>query len=321
MSTDALLERLSRAFRGRLGTIRPPHAFVLTGDRLVHVSRPEKGGAVSGVRVRAASLPPGTLREGPSGVPLAGAGLTSAIGSLLVDEESKGVSAASLAVPDEFVRALAVDIEPGTEENASEVEEVLRWKLDRAFGEGAPALRLSWRPAGVSKGGATRILALAVPEEAAASWEAAFAASGIRIGALEPASLAFASLGRLVLGDDGFVVWADGRTVSTLYFEKAALRFLRTKPDDGDPDETLQEIRLMASFVAGGLEEAALDVSGALVAAPASSPVTARLREFRRASGGPDPLPLDAALSRWGLPPTADDPALLVGLGLLAGEA
>ncbi len=305
---------LSRTLRLR----RPPHAFVLAGDRLVHVELPRDARGIGAARATARELPPGTFREGTAGAPVAGPGLGEAIAALLPAKER--VAAASLAVPDGFVRVAAVDVEPGAAGSSRELAEVLRWKVGRLWGEPAPELRVAWSPAGSTPDGGTRFLVLAAPEETIASLESAFTERGVRIGVVEPASLALSAVASAAVGGSGLVVFTDGPNVSTVFLEAGAVRFLRTKETSSDPEQALQEIRLAASFVGGTPADGpGLDVAGAAVVVPESAPVSARFRAFRRESGGPEPASLLAALAAAGLPPRAEDPAFLVGLGLLQG--
>lgn len=321
MSTDGLLDRARRALKRSWGFQRPPHAFVLSGDRLVHVALPEagRGGrAAAPPRVSAREIPAGTFREGPAGVPVAGPGLAPVIGSLLPAKDR--ITAASLAVPDGFVKSAVVDVEPAVARSPRELSEVLRWKASRLYAEPVPLLRVSWSAAGTSSDGGPRYLVLASPEESVASLEAAFAAHGVRIGAVEPAALALSALASEAIGGSGLVLFTDGPNVSTVFLDGGAVRFLRTRETAADPEQALQEIRLSASFVGGGADpDAGLDVVGAAVVVPESAPVSERFREFRSGSGGREPSSLLPALVARGVVTRAEDPALLVGLGLLRG--
>jgi hypothetical protein len=315
------LERLAASF----GRIVPPHAFAVTRDRLVYVSaeKPARGAEASlgAMKVRSAVLPPGSFRDGPGGVGIAGPGLADALGQVLAHGGKPEMTAASLSVPDAFVKVVAIDVEPGSERNDREVEEILQWKLSRTFGDVPPPLRISWQAAGPAPGGGTRILGLGTLEEAAASWEGAFAARGIRIGMILPEVLAVAPLARKALGGSGLFVWAGGGTLSTASFEGGDLRLLRTRPQDPDPSEAVQEIRLFASFAA---EAAGAGASGgeggAAVAGPESSPVVGRLAEFRKESGGSPLLDLRGVVAARGLQAGLGDPAVLAGIGLMTGE-
>src|SRR5439155_20857398 len=142
MPATDLLSKLKAKLKSPL----PPHAFVLTHERLVYVGqrdakgRPAPGG-MGPLVVLSRPLPSGTFHEGPGGVPVAGADLA-ATASALVAEAGAKIAAASLVVPDGFVRVLALDAEKPSE-NPKETEEILRWRLSRMFGHATPH-RLSW---------------------------------------------------------------------------------------------------------------------------------------------------------------------------------
>jgi len=304
---------------------RPPHAFVLTKERLVYVGpadpvrRPALSAAPS-VRVLSRPLPPEAFTTGPDGSPHAGPALSGALQRLLVEAGAK-IPAASLVIPDGWVKLLIVEAEE-PERHAREVEEMLRWRFGRAFGEPAPALRLSWQTAGAGAEG-TRILALAVAEEAASSWEAPFEKAGIRLGALETAAFAVSTLGARA-PDDRFLVWADGDTATTLVFAGGQIRFARTRTFK-DGDEAVQDVRLAVVF---GMPERPADappadVAGSCAAGPPGSPVTEALRAFRAGAGAaePDFLTLVRLLPGATVTPAAaaQDPATLAALGVLAG--
>jgi hypothetical protein len=295
---------------------------VLTKERLVYVG-PGNGvrkaalGASPSLRVAARPLPGDAFAPGPGEVPVAGPALGGALQRLLAEVAVK-MTAASLVVPDGFAKLLSAEIEEA-ERNPRETEEVLAWKFGRAFGEPAPPLRLSWQAAGPASGG-TRILALAAPEAAAASWEAPFEKAGIRVGALETSALAVSSLARLPAGD-AFLVWADGDTATSLFFTGGALRFARTRPVWSDVDEALHEIRLAASYVTGDGGTGELGAPGA--AGPPGAAVVEALQAFRREKGlaPAEPLSLAALVPAATVAPlsAAADPATLAGLGALAG--
>ncbi len=287
----------------------------------MHVALPREARGVrvaGGASVSARDLPPGTFRPGPARLPVAGPGLGQALSSLL---PAKGrITAASLAIPDGFVKAATVDLEPGAGKRPRELAEILRWKVSRLYGEPAPELRITWCETGAAPDGGTRLLVLASPEETIASLEAAFLAHGIRIGALEPAALALSAIASLALSGTGLVVFTDGPTVSTVFLEKGAVRFLRTRETAADPEQALQEIRLAAAFVATAAADGpGPDVTGEVVVIPESAPVSVRFREFLLENGGRAPVSLLPTLRSLGFPPWGEDTAPLVGVGLLQG--
>ena len=304
---------------------RPPHAFVLARDRLVYVG-PADGmrrsalSAAPAFRVLSRPLPPDTFTPGPDGSPLAGPALSGALQRLLAESGVK-FPAASLVVPDGWVKLLVIDaVQP--ESHAREVDDMLRWKFGRAFGEPAPELRLSWQAAGAGAEG-TRILALAAPEQAASSWEAPFEKAGIRIGALETAAFAVSSLGARAPGD-GFLVWADDDTATTLVYAGSQLRFARTRPY-AEASEAVQDVRLAVTFGTPDrpAEAPPADVAGSCAAGPRESGVLEALRGFRAAAGVSEPELLTLSRLAPGATVTpaaaAQDPATLAALGVLAG--
>jgi len=296
---------------------RPPHAFVLTKERLVYAGPedPTRRATGAAFRVLSRPLPDDAFTEGPGGAPVAGPAVAGALQRLLAEAGAK-IPGASLVVPDGFVRLFATDVEDA-EKNPRETEDVLTWKLGRAFGDPPPALRISWRAAGGS-----RVLALAAPEAAAASWEAPFEKAGIRIGALETAAFAVSALASPVAQGPSFLVWADGDTATSLFFADGALRFARTRPVWSDAEEALHEVRLAASYLSasGGVS----DLAEPCAAGPAGAPVVEALRAFRRERALPDAAPLAFSALLPGAtvaPPAASsDPAALAALGALAGD-
>lgn len=313
-----------------LRTKRPAHAFVLGRSRLTYVGPEKPGRNVAGtppaVRAVSCPLPADAFTEGASGAPVAGPSLAGAVSRLLAEAAVK-MPAASLVVPDDFVRVLVVEVEE-PESHAKEVEEILTWKFGRTFGEPVPPLRLSWRPAGPA-GSGTRVLALAVPEEAVVSWEAPFEKAGVRIGAVEIESLAVSSLGANAIAGEGFVVWARGTTAAVAHFERGSLRFLRVR-SAADALAALQELRLTASYVsqASASPDASDDdgeppiVRIPCAAGPPGAPVVDAFVAFRAEQGGP---PVSSLSLGALLPGTrvasgrAEGDELLVALGAMAG--
>lgn len=295
---------------------RPPYAFVLDGERISLLAHPPvRGGAAAPFQFMERALPAGTFPTRKNGVPVAGAPLEETIGTLLRLSGLK-IPSASLVVPDTWVRVVTVSVDTA-DENDKEIEEILTWKFGKLFGEPAPLLRIAWQPAGPDPEG-QRVVALATPEEAAASWEAAFQAHGVRIGAVETASIALSLLWRRKFAEKGILVWADGPSVSTVFFRGGELRFLRTR-DSADTEDALQEIRMSASFFEADVdaeEITSVAVDGACAAGPARSPIVERLRAFRAESGGRDVLPV-AQVAPESLP---GDSAALLAYAAMTGE-
>jgi hypothetical protein len=117
-------------------------------------------------------------------------------------------------------------------------------------------------------------------------------------------------------------VWADGDTATALFYADGALRFARTRPLFGDADGALHEIRLAGAYLRAGA--GGDDLSAPCAAGPAGTPVVEALEAFRRGRGldAPVPLALPALVPGASVVPaaSASDPAILMGLGALAGE-
>ena len=314
-----------------LRTKRPAHAFVLSSTRLTYVgpeppSRNAKG-TPAALRVLSRPLPGDALAEGPAGIPVAGPSLAGAAARLLAEAAVK-MPAAILVVPDAFVHVLVVDVEE-PERHAKEVEEILTWKFGRTFGEPVPPLRLSWQAAGSGANG-TRVVALAVPEKAAASWEAPFEKAGIRIGAVEIESLAVSSLGVRLLNGDGLIVWVHGTTATVAHFERGSLRFLRVRTAS-DALTALQEIGMTASYVAPPAPasgDAASEIAEPplaripCAAGPSGEPLVNAFLAFRAENGGAPvaPLALEALLPGTRVASGhANGPDVLAALGAMSG--
>jgi hypothetical protein len=160
-----------------------------------------------------------------------------------------------------------------------------------------------------------------VPEPAAASWEAPFEKAGIRIGALETGAFAVSALAKAASAGDSFLVWADSDTATALFYTNGSLRFARTRPIFGDADEALHEVRLAASYLGEGGGD---DLAAPCAAGPVGSPVVQALDAFRKGRGlsGPSLLALSVLVPGVSVAPAASssDPAVLMGLGALAGD-
>ncbi len=306
---------------------RPPHAFVLERERLVYVGpqmtdRRAVLGTAPVLRVVARPLPEGTFTPGPGGIPVAGPALGGALQRLLAEVAVK-IAGASLVVPDSFGKLLAVDVDD-PDAHPRETEDVVGWKVGRAFGDGAPELpelRLSWQSVGAGTT-RTRVLALAVPERAAASWEAPFENAGIRIGALETGAFAVSALAKPAPAGESFLVWAEGDTATALFYADGALRFGRSRPVFENAGEALHEIRLAGSYLGAG--SGGDELAAPCAAGPAGAGVVEALEAFRRERGLGAPAPLTLAALVPGAivspPVSASDPATLMGLGALAGD-
>ena len=89
---------------------------------------------------------------------------------------------------------------------------------------------------------------------------------------------------------DGFLVWTDDDTATTLVYAGSQLRFARTRPY-AEAFEALQDIRLAVTFGTPDrpAEAPPADVAGRCAAGPPESPVLEALRGFRAAAGASEP--------------------------------
>lgn len=308
--------RASRLFRSG----RPRQAFVLSRNRLVWVGESGKK-APAALRGAARPLPEGTFQPGPGGISVAGPLLAKAVSALLLGAGSKP-GAASLVIPDAFVRATLLEL-PNSSLSEREVEEMASWKIARTLGDPPPEVRVAFQPVGVSGAGLARVLAVATPVAAADSWEDAFQAAGVRLGAVESAALAAWWVARHAVGPDGFYVWTDEESATSVFLRGGQLRFLRSRPMV-DTDESLHELRLSASFASGDAGEdpvPASELAGVCAAGPSGSSLAAGLADRRRGAGAPLPAELSC---RSLFPEVAvegldgEDPAVFLALSAMA---
>lgn len=168
----------------------PPHVFAVTPERLDYACCGREAGGLRLKAYRSVELPPESFAEGLLGGPLKepGAfreGLAGFIASL--DEP---VKAASLVVPDAWLRLTfseAVDLPDA----GAARDEVLRWKLKRLVPFRVEDLRIQGvdvtRP-GAGPGDRRLLLAFAL-EVVLAQLEEAFAAAGVTIGQISNVGL------------------------------------------------------------------------------------------------------------------------------------
>ena len=315
----------ARALKRSWGFRRPPHAFVLTGDRLVHVALPRGARAAPAGRRGEGLLAGAPARDVPRGASRAprspGPGSARRSRPLLPPKER--VTAASLAVPDGFVKVAAVDVEPAAAKNPRELAEVLRWKVGRLYGEPAPALRVSW--CAVGTGPRRRDpLPRPRPRRRRRSPRARRPSPRTESGS-ERSSRRRSPSRRSPPTRSRGRASSSSPTVRTSRPSSS-----RTGPSGSsgrastaaDPEQALQEIRLAASFVGGAPADGpGLDVHGAAVVVPESSPVSVAIPRVPGArTAAVSPSRSWRRSQARGFPARGEDPALLVGLGLLAGE-
>jgi hypothetical protein len=219
--------------------------FLLSGGAITF-ARLKLEEPVAVLAVRRWDYPPGEVSPGPHGAPVfsprafaeAAAGAAQLCGGKL--------SRASAVFPDSWSRTITLDFEslPSTRKDRADM---VAWKLKKLLPGRVDDLEISFAEIpGTS--GAVRLLVSAFPRETLRSIEAAFAARGIRIGLLAPATLAlFAGaderLAKAAGGDYLLLHRAPGAT-SLLIARGGQPLFYRQKSQLGEaePEEAAEEV-------------------------------------------------------------------------------
>lgn len=139
-------------------------------------------------------IPEAALARGPLGASLRDGAAFAEILATLLQRAGKGLKAATLLVPDAWLRTVACESGPLPAAAAAR-DEVLRWKLRRLVPYRVEDLRLGVvRAAAVARQQEPwRLLLGFAGESVLAGFEAAFAAEGVHIGCVSTPSLALAA--------------------------------------------------------------------------------------------------------------------------------
>jgi hypothetical protein len=190
----------------------PPHAFAVSKDRLDYAAAERAGGGLRLRDYRSAELPAGSFADGLLGGPLKDpdafrAGLAGFVAGL-----DAPVRAASLVVPDAWLRMTFTD---GGDLPAagSARDDVLRWKLKRLVPFRVEDLRIRGEEVAPLNGEGPRRLLLAFALELLLTQlEEAFAAAGVTLGQIATGGLSLLGALRPPAGGapHGLVVVADG---------------------------------------------------------------------------------------------------------------
>jgi hypothetical protein len=278
------------------GTVPPPPHVLALGDGALAYARiaPAAAGGPFELReLRRVELPPDTFAGGLLGGPLRDpAAFGERVGQLL-GALSAPVGAASLLLPDAWLRLTFV--ESGELPRALDAqEEVVRWKVKRLLPFRVEDLRLAWSPAPAlpQQGEPLRLQVAFALEALLAGLEEAFAARGVWVGRITSESLALLpaiapALDAQPLGCLA-AVHAGGYTL--LFTRHGAPVLYRFRGFDAAlaPDQraagVARDLRLTRAFVGEQLPETAL--GRVLLAAPASE-VTAWQRWIDDGLGRP----------------------------------
>lgn len=227
----------------------PPDAFALTdgGATFVRTTAGEKPGIDT---LRYFDFTPGSFALGFFGTPVFS---PDAFGPIVTAARRAGpgtLRRASVAFPDAWARTMTLDFDllpPGRKERA----EMVHWKIKKLLPGKVDELDVAF--AEIPKTGAgVRLLVSASPRETLRSIEAAFAAAGVRVGRLQPSTLALFNgfdreLSRAAGGD--YLLFHRSRGATALLIARHGHPlFYRQKSTAADPVDDVQEIRLSLSY-------------------------------------------------------------------------
>ena len=241
------------------GPVVPPEAFALTdtGATFVRVSRGERPGVET---LRYFDHAPGSFTLGSFGTPVFSADAFAPVVEAGRRAGGGGVRRAGVTFPDSWARTMTLDFDllpPGRKERA----DMVHWKIKKLLPGKVDDLEVAFAEIPKGTGGGVRLLVSASPRETLRSVETAFASAGVRVGRLEPATLALFNgldrrLGEAARGDYLFLHRSRGAT-SLLIARSGQPLFYRQKSTAVDPVDDVQEIRLSLSYYAESFGEAA----------------------------------------------------------------
>lgn len=240
------------------GPVVPPDAFALTdaGTTFVRAARGPRPGVEL---LRHFDHAPGAFTLGSVGTPVFSPDAFAPVVEASRRAVNGGLRRAGVTFPDAWARTMTLDFDV-LPSGQRERTEMVHWKIKKLLPGKVDELEIAF--AEIPKGGnGVRLLVSAAPRETLRSIEAAFSASGVRVGRLEPATLALFNgldrrLGAAARGDYLFLHRSRGAT-SLLIARSGRPLFYRQKSTAHDPVDDLQEIRLSLSYYAESFGEAA----------------------------------------------------------------
>ena len=227
----------------------PPDAFALTdaGATWVRVAEGERAGVAS---LRHVDFAPESFGLGSFGTPVFAPDAFSAIVTAARRAAGGSLRRASVVIPDAWVRTMTLDFDllpPDRKERS----EMVHWKLKKLLPGRVDDLDVAFAEIAKTAEGA-RLLVSASPRETLRSIEAAFAGSGVRVGRLQPATIAlFNGLDKRLAraaGGDYMLLHRSRGASSLLIARNGHPLFYRQKSTAVDPIDDLQEIRLSLSY-------------------------------------------------------------------------
>jgi len=269
----------------------PPHVFSLSAQRLDYGRFEWEGRGLQVRELRSLPLAPDVFQQGLLGGPLNNTVTFGELVKNFVAGISVPVKAASLVLPDAWMRVAFTESEE-LPSNEDAREEVLRWKLKRLVPFRVDELRLAATPvmplAGRSEPG--RVMMAFAIESLLAQIESAFAGAGVTLGNISNASLSFLGSVRTAGTDRGVARGADfnrGLVALALVDEEGyTLVFARdgepvlhrfkavssSLPGEARASMVGRDLRLTRNFIEQQLP--GMELGGVLLAAPAAMEAT-----------------------------------------------
>ena len=228
----------------------PPDAFALTdsGATWVRVAEGEKPGVAI---LRHFDFAPEAAALGALGTPVFAPDAFASIVTAARRAAGGPLRRASVVIPDAWVRTMTLDFDllpPGRKERA----EMVHWKLKKLLPGRVDDLEVAFAEIAKAGEGGARLLVSASPRETLRSIESAFAGSGVRVGRLQPATIAlFNGLDKRLAraaGGDYMLLHRSRGASSLLIARNGHPLFYRQKSTAVDPIDDVQEIRLSLSY-------------------------------------------------------------------------
>lgn len=240
----------------------PAEAFALSdqGATFVRVSRQERPSIEV---LRHHDYPAGSWTVGTLGAPVFGNDAFRPAVESARQAVRSGVRRACVTVPDAWARTLTLDFDV-LPSGRRERSDMVIWKIKKLLPGRVDDLEVVFSEIPKS-GDGVRLLVSAAPRDTIRSIESAFAATGVRVGMLSTATLAFFNgfddrLSRSA-GGDYLLLHRSGRTSSLLIARNGHPLFYRQKSATEEGTDDAQELRLSLSHYAetlGGAEAPAL---------------------------------------------------------------
>jgi hypothetical protein len=232
----------------------PPDAFALT-EKAATFARVWPGERPGITVLRSHEYPVGSVVPGGHGSPIFSEAAFSGLVASARQAAGQKIRRACVTFPDSWARTLTLDFDVLPELRRDRTE-MVNWKIKKLLPVRVEDLDITYSEIPKADGG-SRLLVCAAPRESLRSIEEGFAACGIRVGSLTPATVAlFNGLDpRLskAAGGDYLLLHRSPGASCLLIARGGKPLFFRQKPESEGREEDLQEIRLSLSYYSENL--------------------------------------------------------------------